>query len=83
MKVFHRTSHAAADAIREQKSFLSRERGAVFVSNRVRGQALGFGPAVVRLNIPASALQLDDEFPGGERHFRIEAASIRPEWIEG
>lgn len=81
MKVYHRTTEDAARLIREQRRFLSREQGEVCVSNRARGMAEGYGPGVVALDVPAGFLRLDDEFPGGERHYRLDSRDIRPEWI--
>lgn len=82
MRVFHRTTPEAAKLIRETGEFISREAGGpVYVSNRRNGQAVGYGVAVVRLNVPVWALELDDEFPGGEKHFRIIKGFIDPEWI--
>lgn len=81
MRVYHRTTDDAANVIVTERRFVSLEDGDVFVSNRSRGQGVGYGPAVVRMDIPAALLRLDDEFPDGERHYRVSVHAIRPEWI--
>lgn len=79
MAVYHHTSADAADAILSTTParFLSRERGDVYVSSRPSGHAAGYGPAIIALAIPARVLAplLDDEFPSGERHYRLPAAT--------
>jgi hypothetical protein len=79
--VYHRTSETAAVEITRTRRFTSRERGEVCVSDRLFGYANGYGPAATVLDVPEHLLTLDDEFPTGERHYRVRVADIRPEYI--
>lgn len=83
MRVYHRTTPEAADAIRATGRFLSRENtGDVFVSNRRgNGYTEGYGAGIVALDVPDELLTLDDEFPTGERHYAVPARVILPAWI--
>lgn len=81
MRVYHRTSQAARAEIIESRHFKSHERGEVCVSDTLSGQANGYGDNVVTLDIPDHLLAIDDEFPSGECHYRIQASDIKPEFI--
>jgi hypothetical protein len=81
--VYHRTTRAGAAAIFAQQAFTSKEQGWVFVSTRSEGEAAGYGDAVVVLEVPARLMTLDDEFPDGERHYRVPATEIDPAFIRG
>lgn len=81
-RLYHRTSAEAAEKIHTDGEFISREyTGDVYASNRLHGQAEGYGDAVVRLRVPSHLAHLDDEFPGGEKHYRINRKDIKPEHI--
>lgn len=70
--LYHRTTPEHAAAILHAGRFMTRENTPeAFVSNRVAGQATGYGAAVVHVRVRESAAELDDEFPDGEQHFRI------------
>lgn len=81
--VYHRTTTEAATAIRETGNWLCKENpNYVYVSNLRQGEAIGYGDAIVTLvGVPEHLLELDDEFPDGEIHYRIKADDIKPEWI--
>lgn len=81
MRVYHRTSQAARAEIMESRRFKSHERGEVCVSDTLNGQTGGYGDSVVTLDIPDHLLAIDDEFPSGECHYRIQASAIKPEFI--
>ncbi len=82
MKLFHRTSVEAAREIQRTGRMVSRENtGEVFLSNRMRGHGEGYGPAVVVVDAPRTELVLDDEFPDGEKHYRVHARHINPSRI--
>ncbi len=72
--VFHRTSKVAADAIRRDGVATTKEPG-FFVSSVPDGQAVGYGDELIELDIPENRLILDDEFPSGEKHYRINPNS--------
>src|SRR5690606_8094644 len=77
MIVYHRTSPKAAKTIRESGRFVTRENtGEIYVSDTLNGEARGYGDDVVTLTIPDHWAELDDEFPTGERHYRIAAHLI-------
>lgn len=82
MDLYHRTSTQAARTIIETGSWVSRENtGEVYFSDRRDGQTDGYGDAVVHVRVPVDSAELDDEFPDGERHFRVLSSSLRPESI--
>lgn len=69
VRVFHRTSQAAADGIRKTGVMSGKEDG-LFFSTKRDGQNTDYGDAVVELYIPLDKLQLDDVF-GDEAHVRV------------
>lgn len=72
LDLYHRTSIDAARAILASGRFVTRENTReAFASNRVDGQAIGYGDAVVHVRVDEDDAQLDDEFPDGELHYRI------------
>lgn len=83
MIVYHRTSPENGRAIVKGGRFLSKELGEICVSNRRNGEATGYGPFVIRLQVPARFLKLDDEFPTGKPHYRINARDISSQFIVG
>lgn len=70
MILYHYTTPEAAERIRATGTMVGLEDG-LFFTNRRGGYASGYGAAVVELHVPDALLQLDDEFPDGEQHFRI------------
>ena len=75
--VYHYTSESARAAILADQRWLSKEAdGWVYVTSHRGGQAQGYGPAVVALAVPDDVLELDDEFPDGEQHFRIHVGTL-------
>lgn len=69
VQLFHRTSKAAAAAIRASKKMKGAEDG-LFFSTKSDGETTGFGEELITLMIPADQLLLDDAF-GDEAHVRI------------
>jgi len=49
----------------------------VFGSNRIRGQAEGYGKGIVSFKVNRKHAQLDDQFPSGERHYAIDPKNIK------
>ena len=79
LDLYHRTTPEAARAILAEGRFLTREnRPEAYCSTHVDGQGEGYGVAVVHLRIRESLAELEDEFPGGEQHFRVplDAAQV-------
>jgi hypothetical protein len=86
IELFHRTSAETAELIGRVRRFQSKEgdkdTGPVYFSNRDQGYyAAGYGEGCVRVVMPIHAVELDDEFDTGERHYRVPANKIRGEWI--
>ncbi len=70
--VYHRTN--ASPEIIKKQGFKSLENtGEVFVSNRKNGQAVGYGDNVIKFKINKKYLNLDDEFPSGEKHYSVDS----------
>lgn len=58
---------------------ISRQNTAeTYWSNRIAGQATGYGQAVVHI-VPEQVAELEDEFPDGDQHFRLRVGDLRPE----
>jgi hypothetical protein len=77
LRLFHRTTPAAADAIVGTGAWLSAyPDGSVWFSTYDGGQATGYGDACVAVDVPASLAELDDEFPDGECHYRVPATAL-------
>lgn len=79
LRLYHRTSVAAAAAILRDRAMTSKENTAeAFFSTMLDGQAVGYGPAAVEIRIPETLAELEDEFPDGEQHFRVHVAQLAP-----
>jgi hypothetical protein len=82
LDLYHRTDGHAALALYEGAAWVSRENtGEVYFSTHIDGQADGYGNTVVHVRVPAELAELEDEFPGGELHYRVKAAELRPEHL--
>ncbi|AGW85581.1 hypothetical protein BLAC_07050 [Bifidobacterium animalis subsp. lactis ATCC 27673] len=85
--LYHRTSIEAVQAILASGRLESLENtNEAYASTHIDGQAEGYGEAVVHVRVDDSRIHLDDEFPDGERHYRIpldveiaEAFTITPQ----
>lgn len=72
--LYHRTTPEAKAEILRTREWRSQENhGKVYFSNRIDGQAAGYGDAVIHIRLPIQATELDDEFPDGEKHYRVRA----------
>lgn len=78
MKLFHRTTESAADAIIASQSWVSKEntQEVYFSSAQSGGEADGYGTAVLSVDVPVTVAHLDDEFPDGEQHFRVSIDNL-------
>lgn len=86
IELFHRTIAETAEFIGRVRRFQSKEgdkaTGPVYFSNRDQGAyAAGYGEGCVRVIVPVHVVDLDDVFDTGERHYRIAANKIDPDWI--
>jgi hypothetical protein len=80
LDLYHRTTPHAAAAAYARGRMQSRENtGEVYFSTRLDGQAVGYGSGVVHVRVPGSLVDLEDEFPDGERHYRIRAGDLAAE----
>lgn len=78
--LYHRTTPEAAAQIMRDRRMLSLENTQeAFFSNRFVGQGTGYGEGVVHVRVPEHLAELDDEFPDGEKHFRVKVLRLRPE----
>ena len=87
MDLYHRTSTESAAQIRESGRFTSKEydRSVYFSTSPGHGddsQTSGYGDEVVHVRVPGDLAELDDEFPSGEQHYRIDARRLRREHIQ-
>lgn len=91
VRMYHRTTEANVAKIHDDAAFLSKEGDEVFFSTKLDGQAEGYGPGVVIVDVPKRMFDkygdfkgdgyLSDEFPSGEKHWSISRGSINPDWI--
>lgn len=78
LTLYHRTTPERAARIVATGSMTSRENtGEVYASNVCDGHAEGYGPAVVIIRVSERYATLDDEFPAGELHYRINPRHVR------
>ena len=77
LTLYHRTTPAAAAAILAGARMASKEnQDSSYFSTSATGQAEGYGEAVVIIRVPIDLIELDDEFPDGEQHYRVPNAVI-------
>lgn len=77
MELYHFTSPESAWAIVSTGKWVSAENtGFVYASTHRHGQATGYGDAAVRIMVPKACAVLDDEFPDGEKHYRVDPTAI-------
>jgi hypothetical protein len=77
MRIFHRTSPQAALEIIRTHHWKSKEHPPyIYFSNFSVGQADGYGKSTISIDLPKKYLELDDEFPSGELHFRALASDV-------
>ncbi|MBM4574814.1 hypothetical protein GS896_27540 [Rhodococcus hoagii] len=78
MKLYHRTTPDAAAAILASRSWSSKENTQeVYFSTVMDGENVGYGTAVVSVDVPDDVAELEDEFPGGEQHYRVPVSALR------
>ena len=71
VEVYHHTSPAKLKEILATGVLRSAGEPHVYVTTEKR-PITGYGSAVVRLIVPESVLELDDEFPDGRIDYRID-----------
>lgn len=77
LELYHFTSPEAAWAIVSTRKWVSAENtGFVYASTHRHGQATGYGDAAVYIMVPSNCAELDDEFPDGEKHYRVDPTAI-------
>jgi len=70
--IYHRTSPEKAEQVRKTGKFLSLENtDETFFSNKLEGQAEGYGDAVVAVKVKPSDVRLNDAFHNGEIHVAV------------
>jgi hypothetical protein len=80
LDLYHRTTAEAAESIMCNRRMISKENtGEAFFSTRRDRQATGYGEGVVHVRVPEDLAELDDEFPSGELHYRVDVRRLRPE----
>ena len=67
--LYHATNPDNAKQIINSQSMYGKEDG-LFFSTKSNGQILGYGNSIVKVMIPYSKLELDDQF-NDELHFRM------------
>jgi len=69
LTVYHATNKKAADLIRKTKKMTGKEPD-LFFSSSPSGEISGYGDEIIKLNIPANKLNIDDIFDN-EAHFSL------------
>jgi hypothetical protein len=70
--VYHHTSQESADQIEATGVLKSAGEPDVYVTTE-KATTTGYGDVAVAINVSPESLELDDEFPGGRKDFRINA----------
>jgi len=68
--VYHRTNEPL-ETFGKDGIYSKENKGEFFVSNKKNGQAEGYGKNVVELRVKKSDLEINDEFPSGEKHYTL------------
>lgn len=76
--LYHRTTPEALEAITASGTMTTRENTPEVYFSTVSegGHGDGYGSAVVWIRVPEDSVELDDEFPDGEQHFRVPIKEI-------
>lgn len=76
--LYHRTTPEALAGIMESGTMVTKENTPEVYFSTVSegGQGDGYGSAVVWIRVPEDDVEIDDEFPDGEQHFRVPIKSI-------
>lgn len=80
--LFHRTSASAAQTILSTYSMRSQENTdeaffSTFNGTEEDAQGSGYGDAVVWIRVPEDEVEIDDEFPSGEEHYRVPFSAMK------
>ena len=68
--VYHHTNKKSAQSIQSTGVLKSAGEPDVYVTTETN-PVTGYGSDVVKINVDPSQLQIDDEFPGGRKDFRL------------
>lgn len=83
LRLYHRTTPEMADRIYAERRMISEENTQeAYFSTETDGQASGYGAGLVCIVIPEDMAELDDEFPSGERHYRVRVSRLQPEHFQ-
>lgn len=76
--LYHRTTPEALEAITASGTMTTKENTPEVYFSTVSegGQGDGYGSAVVWIRVPEDSVEIDDEFPDGEQHFRVPIKEI-------
>lgn len=80
MRLYHHTTPEVARQIVKSQRFFkpidnsmsSYYRSNIWASNKPHGHASGFGSVAVSFDAPDHLVDLDDEFPDGEKHYAVD-----------
>lgn len=73
--VYHNTNTPIED-FGKTPIFSKENRNEFFVSNKKDGQISGYGKNTLELRVRKSDLDINDEFPSGEKHYTINTAKV-------
>lgn len=76
--LYHRTSKEAAEAITATGTMITKENTPEVYFSTVAegGHGEGYGEAVIWIRVPEDAVEIDDEFPDGEQHYRVPIKEV-------
>ena len=81
--LYHRTTPEDAKRIKDTGKFISKENlDETFFSNKIKGQAEGYGDTIITVKVNPSKIRLDDAFHGGEIHVAVSNKSLSKGNIE-
>lgn len=80
LRLYHRTTiETAKDIYRERRMISEENTGEAYFSTVSGDHITGYGDGVVCIEVPEHLAEIDDEFPSGERHYRVNVDKVRPE----
>ncbi|MEU4534361.1 hypothetical protein AB0G15_05800 [Streptosporangium sp. NPDC023825] len=83
LKLYHRTTLESAEQIERERRMTSEENTQeAYFSTHLYGQSTGYGDGLVCVFIPEHLAEIDDEFPSGEKHYRVKVSDLLPEHFQ-
>jgi len=73
--VYHNTN-TPIEEFGKSPIYSKENRSEFFVSNKKNGQITGYGKNTLELRVKKTDLEINDEFPSGEKHYTINTKKV-------